>query len=130
VQEALLRAWRHWDTCATPDSPLPWLLAITRREAFRWHERAGRRPLPKDAADDAFTVLSAGDWAGDESTVERLSVQAALAELGAEERRLARLRYGEDLTQQEIAKRLSLPEGTVKVRLHRLRARLRRRLET
>ena len=46
VQEALLRAWRHWDAFASPDSPLPWLLAITRREAYRWHSRAGR-PQPE-----------------------------------------------------------------------------------
>jgi RNA polymerase sigma-70 factor (ECF subfamily) len=39
------------------------------------------------------------------------------------------MRYGEDLTQTEIAKRLAIPEGTVKIRLHRLRARLRQRLD-
>ncbi len=36
------------------------------------------------------------------------------------------LRYGEDLTQQAIARRLGLPDGTVKVRLHRLRHKLRK----
>ena len=131
VQEALLRAWRHWDACSTPDAPLPWLLAITRREAWRWHTRASRRPQPCDPGDEALDAPADRDgWTGDESTMERLSVAAALAELGSEERRLIGLRYGEDLTQEEIAKRLALPEGTVKVRLHRLRARLRRRLET
>jgi RNA polymerase sigma-70 factor (ECF subfamily) len=39
------------------------------------------------------------------------------------------LRYAEDLTQIEVARRLGLPEGTVKVRLHRARGRLRRALE-
>jgi RNA polymerase sigma-70 factor (ECF subfamily) len=36
------------------------------------------------------------------------------------------LRYGEDLTQSAIARRLGIPEGTVKVRLHRARDKLRR----
>jgi RNA polymerase sigma-70 factor (ECF subfamily) len=36
-----------------------------------------------------------------------------------------RLRYVEDLTQGQVAARLGVPEGTVKVRLHRARARLR-----
>jgi RNA polymerase sigma-70 factor (ECF subfamily) len=35
------------------------------------------------------------------------------------------MRYGEDLTQAEVARRLGVPEGTVKVRLHRARRRLR-----
>ena len=39
---------------------------------------------------------------------------------------LLRLRYNEDLTQAAIARRLGIPEGTVKVRLHRVRAKLRR----
>ena len=126
MQEALLRAWRHWDACATPEEPLPWLLAITRREAWRWRARATARP--QDALEDAD--LPGGDsWAGDDASVERLSVQSAVAGLHAEEIRLIDLRYGEDLTQQEISHRLALPEGTVKTRLPRLRTRLRRRLE-
>jgi RNA polymerase sigma-70 factor (ECF subfamily) len=130
VQEALLRAWRHWDACSTPHAPLPWLLAITRREAWRWRARANGRPAPAAGDDDPFARLpDAGGWAGDETSVERLAVQAAFAELRAEERRLLRLRYGQDLTQQQIAERLAVPEGTVKVRLHRLRATLRRQLE-
>jgi len=43
-------------------------------------------------------------------------------------RELLRMRYDLDLTQVEIAARLGLPEGTVKVRLHRARAKLRRDL--
>ena len=130
MQEALLRAWRHWDACATPSAPLPWLLAITRREAWRWRARAdGRPPLAADDHDVLEIVAADGGWAGDDTSLDRLNVQAALAELAAEERGLLGLRYGDDLTQEEIAKRLALPEGTVKVRLHRIRARLRRRLE-
>ena len=49
----------------------------------------------------------------------------ALSVLGPEDRALLRLRYEEDLTQGQVAERLGIPEGTVKVRLHRVRARLR-----
>lgn len=35
VQEAMTRAWRHAARCTSPEQPLPWMLAITRREAFR-----------------------------------------------------------------------------------------------
>jgi DNA-directed RNA polymerase specialized sigma24 family protein len=40
----------------------------------------------------------------------------------------SRLSYEHDVTHSEIAGRLGLPDGTVKVRLHRLRARLHQEL--
>jgi RNA polymerase sigma-70 factor, ECF subfamily len=53
----------------------------------------------------------------------------SLGALNAEERMLVTLRYRDDLSQAEVARRMGLPEGTVKVRLHRLRKRLRESLE-
>jgi RNA polymerase sigma-70 factor (ECF subfamily) len=55
-----------------------------------------------------------------------VSVQQALSALTLEERRLIDLRYEDDLAQPAIAELLGVPEGTVKVRLHRLRQRLRK----
>lgn len=63
------------------------------------------------------------------TTVERADIEAALQRLSEHDRQLIRLRYEEDLTQTAIASRLALPEGTVKVRLHRLRHKLRRELD-
>jgi RNA polymerase sigma factor (sigma-70 family) len=60
------------------------------------------------------------------ATVESADVQAALAGLSDRDRRLLEMRYEEDLTQKMIARRLGIPEGTVKVRLHRARNKLRR----
>lgn len=62
------------------------------------------------------------------SAPARLDLQRGLAELGADERSLLSLRYELDLTQATIAERLDVPEGTIKVRLHRARARLERAL--
>lgn len=59
------------------------------------------------------------------ATVERADLHAALRRLSDRDRRLLALRYEEDLTQAAIATRLGIPEGTVKVRLHRARNRLR-----
>lgn len=64
----------------------------------------------------------------DSTTAERLDVWRALSELAPSERKLLGLRYWADLTQAEAADRLGLPEGTAKVRLHRLRATLRGQL--
>jgi RNA polymerase sigma-70 factor (ECF subfamily) len=60
------------------------------------------------------------------ATVERADLHAALDGLSEDDRQLLRLRYDEDLTQAAIAQRLRIPEGTVKVRLHRARDKLRR----
>jgi RNA polymerase sigma-70 factor (ECF subfamily) len=59
------------------------------------------------------------------ATVERADLQQAIERLDDRDRMLVRLRYHEDLTQEAIARRLGIPDGTVKVRLHRVRAKLR-----
>jgi RNA polymerase sigma-70 factor, ECF subfamily len=59
------------------------------------------------------------------AAVELADLHAALRELSERDRLLLELRYEEDLTQAAIARRLGIPEGTVKVRLHRARAKLR-----
>jgi RNA polymerase sigma-70 factor (ECF subfamily) len=90
-----------------------------RNEAFRQHARARPEPvatIESEIGGEDERVLA---------MVERADVEAALARLDGRERQLIRLRYGEDLTQAAIARRLGIPEGTVKVRLHRARAKLR-----
>ena len=52
-------------------------------------------------------------------------VRVAIRALEASDRLLLLLRYWGDLTQPEVARATALPEGTVKVRLHRARERLR-----
>jgi RNA polymerase sigma-70 factor, ECF subfamily len=126
VQLALVRAWRHRASCAEPGAPLGWLLAITRNEARRWHARPASREIAGAVTDERRLP---GPASVEESTVNRLSVQDAVRRLSSDDRRLYVLRYAQDLTQSEIARRLSWPEGTVKVRLHRLRRRLATELE-
>jgi RNA polymerase sigma-70 factor (ECF subfamily) len=124
AQEALLRAWRKRSACATPGDPRPWVLAIARNEALR---RLGRRDEAPLATPPERSDLAANEQL--EATPARMDVRAALAELGADDRSLLKMRYAEDLTQPAVADALGLPEGTVKVRLHRLRRRLQERLE-
>ena len=59
------------------------------------------------------------------AAVELADLHEALKALSERDRRLLEMRYEEDLTQSTIARRLEIPEGTVKVRLHRARAKLR-----
>ena len=123
AQEAMTRAWRQRHKCRTPGTPGPWVAQIARNEALRM--RAGEMKQ----SDVATRV--AEEWplihpSGEDQLISKVSVQQMLTGLTLEERRLIDLRYKDDLAQPAIAKLLGVPEGTVKVRLHRLRQRLRK----
>jgi RNA polymerase sigma-70 factor, ECF subfamily len=102
--------------CNDPARPWPWLSRICQREAARLAARRRTSPLPPGYEP---SEPSAAD-----ETVERLAVTAAVAELAPIDRELISRRYGEDQTHRWIAVALSMPEGTVKVRLHRARRQL------
>lgn len=127
VQEALIRAWLRSDACRTPDAPLPWMLEITRNEARRLLRRHARRQRQAQAA----LAFSAADVEDDllADTTTRVTVAQAIARLQDADQDVLRLRYADDLTQAEVARRMGVPVGTVKVRLHRARRRLRTLLE-
>lgn len=120
AQDALLRAWRRRSTLRDEGRRKEWLATIVRNEAFRQHARVRPDPVamlePKEGVEDERVV----------ATVERADLHAALKRLDERDRQLLRLRYNEDLTQEAIARRLGIPIGTVKVRLHRVRHKLRR----
>jgi RNA polymerase sigma-70 factor (ECF subfamily) len=122
AQDALLRAWRRRSTLRDAGSRKQWLGTIVRNEAFREHAR--NRPDPVDTLETEYGADDGRVLA----TVERADLHAALERLNERERQLVQLRYDEDLTQTAIAHRLGIPEGTVKVRLHRVRAKLRREI--
>jgi RNA polymerase sigma-70 factor (ECF subfamily) len=127
VQEAMARAWRHRDRCRTPSQPLGWILQITRREAFRLLERRGSRRL-REVREMAGTDV-AGAESPHEGTAELLDIRRAVERLPKVDRALVEARYVLDLSQPAVAELLGMPEGTAKVRLHRIRLRLRDVLE-
>lgn len=119
AQDALLRAWRRRSTLRDSASRNQWLATIVRNEAFRQHARV--RPDPTAA-------IEFHEGAEDEqvlAAVESADLHAALELLSKRDRELLEMKYEEDLTQATIARRLGIPEGTVKVRLHRARNKLR-----
>jgi RNA polymerase sigma-70 factor, ECF subfamily len=116
AQEAAIKAWRHHASCRTPENPRPWLAAIARREALRL--RGPPRAESLETAAEPYAPPTA-----DVALV--VDVRRALADLPEADRRLLVARYWADLTQHEVANLLGMPDGTAKVRLHRLRARLR-----
>jgi RNA polymerase sigma-70 factor (ECF subfamily) len=109
------------DQCRDPASPWGWLSRICRHEAVRIASRRRQSPLA-DGYEPAIT-------SPEDETLDRVVVANAVACLSTLDRELIALRYGDDQTTERIAARLAMPEGTVKVRLHRARRLLRRVLD-
>jgi RNA polymerase sigma factor (sigma-70 family) len=129
VAAAFLEAWRH-RRAAPPDpaAALPWLLAITnnvlrnrRRAERRYASAVARLPPPETVADAASTIAAKVDAERQMATL--LPLLRALPE---RERQVIELCLGDGLTHAEAAEALRVPVGTVKSRLSRGVARLRR----
>ena len=123
VQEALLRAWRTRTSLRNTAYPLPWLLQITRNEALRSLSRRGRDHERSVLVPEPEAGAAPDEWT--DTAAIRLDVEAALRQLGDDDRAIVNLRYHDGLTHSTIADLMNIPVGTCKVRLHRLRKRLR-----
>lgn len=116
----MLRAWRRRSTLRQPERRNQWLGAIVRNEAFRQRGRVRPEPIA------AIELQEGEEDAAVQAAVEAADLHAALGRLSERDRALLELRYEEDLTQVEVARKLGIPVGTAKVRLHRARDKLRR----
>jgi RNA polymerase sigma-70 factor, ECF subfamily len=123
VQEATLQAYLALGELRDPQRFGAWFSAIAVNLAkMRLRETRGRL-LPLDGVD--------GSLASDDPLEKRERMQAiheAIAELSSSEREAVLLHYVGGLTTPEIASRAHERVGTVRVRLHRARRRLQRRL--
>jgi RNA polymerase sigma-70 factor, ECF subfamily len=116
------RAFRSRARCATPEQPWAWLSVITRREAIRAHQRRGIAGLGIEPDEHAAPDPRL------ESLGERDVVRRAVAGLDQREQAIVLLHYEHDMTVAAIAHTIGVPVGTVKVKLHRIRGKLRRHL--
>lgn len=131
AQETMLRLVRDAHLYRYPRPFLSWLYAIARNLARNhWHCAYERRvtlvadALPTGVGGEA---PEPADWI--EHWERREGLRQALAELTFEQREVLSLRFGQELSVQETAAVLGLPEGTVKSRTHNALRRLRAALE-
>ncbi|WP_136707889.1 sigma-70 family RNA polymerase sigma factor [Agromyces sp. H66] len=114
VQETLLRAWRSPRILAQePESTRAWMFTVARnlvideaRSAKRRHEIGVAETPDRVTAD------------GTDALFESLLVEEALAGLDVEHRAVIVHAYYGGRSIAEVARRLGIPEGTVKSRLH------------
>ena len=112
LQQVFLDVWRS-ASAYDPDRAglLTWIMSIARNRAIDHRRR--RIPVPSgDLPDEGGAEPDESD-----ALAERWRVAALLDRLHAEEREVLRLRFYEDLNQREIAERLEMPLGTVKMRM-------------
>src|SRR4051794_18534725 len=124
AREAVLRAWRHRDRCAEPGRPGPWLRRIAHNEAVRIAARP--RDSPLDMVPEPEWHVPGSDPA--EEAASELA-HRMLTGLPSTDRCLVFLQVWSDTPISEIAASLQMPEGTVKIRLHRARAAMRQMIE-
>ena len=127
AQEALLRAWRARDRQHQHGAEAWWVRQIARNEALRHPARRARsRDLYTQLPVELLDAVPSGQDVS--QLAEIIDLREAIAELAPRDALLLRLRYEQDLTQPRLARLAGMPEGTVKIRLHRIRGRLRERL--
>ena len=119
VQEAFYRAFARWTRVSDMDDPLAWVrrvawnLATSQWRRARTAARFARRHRVEHAP---------------EPGPDRVALTRALATLPPQHRRAVILHYLADLPIRDIAAQEGVPEGTVKVWLHRGRTALATRL--
>ncbi|MGE4218754.1 MAG: sigma-70 family RNA polymerase sigma factor [Alphaproteobacteria bacterium] len=128
AQEAMLRVWHkanQFDPAKA--SPATWIFTIARNLRIDALRREGRPEPDREAAMATALPEPQPDWMV-EAEERRRNVQAALADLPAEQADIVRLSFFEDRSHSEIAAALDLPLGTVKSRLRLAFARIRKAL--
>jgi RNA polymerase sigma-70 factor (ECF subfamily) len=132
AQEAILRAWRAWDTLRDVSLARAWLLRITANVCRDWQRgrfgthRALNLPLLDDESALPVALLAADPGASDSTGA--LDLREAINALDHRLRSVVVLRYYADLDATEIGALLDLPPPTVRTRLRRSLTLLRQRL--
>jgi RNA polymerase sigma-70 factor, ECF subfamily len=116
VQETLLRAWKHINHLDTePGRTRSYLLTIARNVVTNAWRAEQRRPhlVADEAAVNAVPEADNVD-----QMVEGWLVAEALGRLSDEHQRVVRAMYFEGQSVADTARKLSIPEGTVKSRAY------------
>jgi RNA polymerase sigma-70 factor (ECF subfamily) len=137
VQESYLRAWRALGTYRAESKLSTWLVRITTNEALGRLRRKSAQVIPLEAAmmssePETQAALTDEPERGPEQAVQRSQVrklmEARIDRLPEVFRIVFVLRAVEEMSVEEVAQALDIPEATVRTRFFRARSLLRESL--
>ena len=113
MQEVCLTAAEKFPTLKDPAAFKAWLIGIAGHKCMDYYrKKAHAMEIPLDMlSESALRVSRCG-------VTEQSVVLQTLDALGGREKQILYLYYFKDLPQEDIAKQLGIPVGTVKSRLH------------
>jgi RNA polymerase sigma-70 factor (ECF subfamily) len=129
TQDAFVAAWQHLPGLRNPEQFDAWLgriLVNTCRDGLRRRHRIQVREIDveSDEGSRAVAVRDADRSPFASAVGEADAIRRAFNHVGPDHRALLALHYVEGRPLSELATLLSVPEGTIKWRLHRARAAL------
>ncbi len=137
VQESYLRAWRALGTYRAESKLSTWLVRITTNEALGRLRRKSAQVIPLEAAmmssePETQAALTDEPERGPEQALQRSQMrklmEARIDRLPEAFRTVFTLRAIEELSVEEVAQALEIPEATVRTRFFRARSMLRESL--
>jgi RNA polymerase sigma-70 factor (ECF subfamily) len=132
TQDIFLKIFRSLGTFDRRANFQRWLISVSRNLCIDHYRSVRKERETLDRDHDAADVLAVskeiGPYAALEHTDRRALLRRALDELPSALRTAVLLRDIRELSYQEIAQQLSLPEGTVKSRINRGRLELARQI--
>ena len=113
IQETCLTATEKFPSLQNPAAFKAWLIGIASHKCNDYYRRKAKdMNISLDAlAESALTM-------GRQGITVQTTVRETLESLGDKEKQILYLYFFKNLSQEEIAKKLSVPVGTVKSRLH------------
>ena len=122
TQEVCLAATLEFDKLKNQAAFKAWLIGIARNKCKDYYRKKARTmDIPLDSLSES--VFATGRL----GIVEQNAVRDTLNLIGDKEKQILYLYYFKQLSQEEISKRLSVPLGTVKSRLHYAKEKFKRR---
>ncbi|MCB2204018.1 sigma-70 family RNA polymerase sigma factor [bacterium] len=126
AQDAFIRAFRSLDRFERRSRFSTWLYRIAYNTALNRAAKLKRQPKTTETENDSFIDATLSVDARIEQKELKSLVEQAIERLRPEYAAILTLFYLEEQSYDEIADITGLPEGTVKNRLHRARAELRK----
>jgi RNA polymerase sigma factor (sigma-70 family) len=128
TQQVFVSAWRSRHTLRPERGSVPgWLVGIAKHRIADLHAQRARSA--RDAGAVAHASVPAHDPPADERLATRLLLADELERLGDPRARIIHMAFVDELTHEEIARRLDMPLGTVKSHVRRGLIQLRNRME-